>query len=384
MPAAWGQATRSSTGASVLQSVHTLDPEVSGGLGDALSSFYASLRQLSQNASDPSLRQAAVGSARSLAMAFNRTRQELEDARSGTDARIAADVSEVNDLARSVASLNAQVRAGRASGAEPNDLLDARQKAVDRLAELTGATPVTTSEGDQSVFLAGGAALVTGVHASTLTATADITNGGHLALAVVNGTVTQAVSPGGDIGGLLDARDGALRDAVTSVDQLAWDLAGALNAVHQGGQGLDGSTGNALFDRGAAVAGAAGRLVVSAAVLADSRALATAAVGGGSGDARNALLLVGTEATALTGGLDAGASLSQLTAAFGSATRTLQASADADASMKENLQAMRESTSGVSIDEELIEMQKAQRAYQAISKVIQTSSDMFDTLLQLK
>jgi len=50
----------------------------------------------------------------------------------------------------------------------------------------------------------------------------------------------------------------------------------------------------------------------------------------------------------------------------------------------DDLETMREAISGVSIDEELIALQKAQRGYEAMSKVIQASSDLFDTLLQLK
>jgi flagellar hook-associated protein 1 FlgK len=384
IPGAYGQAARSSAGAKALEAVHALDPEAAGGLGDALSGFYTALRQLSQNASDPGLREAAVGASRALALAFNRTRQGLEDARTGVDAKLAGAVSEVNGLAQSVAALNRDIRAARAGSGEPNDLLDARQKAVDRLAELTGASPVPTSEGDVSLFLPGGAALVTSMTANMLSAAPDAGNDGHLALRLSVGGADVSAAPGGELGGLLDARDGALRAAVAGVDTLAYDLAGEVNAAHRGGVDLSGAAGLDLFDPVGAAGGAAARIAVNASISADARLLAAASAGGGPGDGRNALALVATESRQLSGGLDASGALAQVTSAFGAAASRLAAAAQMDLSLRDNLAAMRESYSGVSIDEELIEMQKAQRAYQAITKVIQTSSEMFETLLQLK
>ena len=113
-----------------------------GNLGDSLSNFYAALRASAQSPADAGLRQAAVTASRSLALGFQRTRGGLEEARAGVDAQLAGTVVEVNGLAQQVADLNGQVRTARVGGAEPNDLLDARQKAVDRLAELTGVAPV--------------------------------------------------------------------------------------------------------------------------------------------------------------------------------------------------------------------------------------------------
>jgi flagellar hook-associated protein 1 FlgK len=386
IPGYLGQASRSSTGAATLEAVSALDPEAAGGLGDALSAFYASLRQLSQNAADPGLRQAVVGAANGLALSFRRTRAGLEDARTASDAKLQGAVAEVNDLARAVAGLNAQIRSAHAAGGEPNDLLDARQKAVDRLAELTGAAPVPTSEGDLSVFLPGGAALVSSIHASVLSTVADPSNGGHLALrlAPAGGAAQPVAAAGGELGGLLDARDGALRAAVDGVDALAFGLGGAVNFAHARGVGLDGSTGDDLFAVGVQ-SGAAARMAVSATVAQDPRRLAAASSATARpDDGSNALALVATEEQAVSGGLDAFGALAKVTADFGTAARGLAAAASQDAGLRDHLLSMREAASGVSIDEELLEMQKAQRAFEAITKVIQASQEMFDTLLQLK
>jgi len=49
-----------------------------------------------------------------------------------------------------------------------------------------------------------------------------------------------------------------------------------------------------------------------------------------------------------------------------------------------NLQDMRDSVSGVNLDEELTELLKIQRAYEANSKIISVADDMLQTLLQVQ
>lgn len=391
LPALLGSAARSSTQSAALQAVSALDPEAAGGVGDALAGFWSALRAASQSPADMGLRQAAVAATRTLGLAFQTTRGALEAARTGVDAKLTGDTQEVNDLAAQVARLNGQIRSDRASGGEPNDLLDARQKAVDRLAELTGVTPVPTSEGDVSLFLPGGSALVSGLMASTLATAPDAANDGHLQVRLIGagGAAQVFTGLGGELGGAIDARDGALKAAVTGLDELAHGLATAVNTQHRAGYGSAATTGVNLFSVSATAAGAARSLDVDATVLADPRRLAaatstTSVTSAPAGDANNLVRLLALETAAVSGGLDAAGALGKITSDFGLAASHAEAASSQDAALRDNLANLRESVSGVSIDEEMIEMQKAQRAFEAISKVLAASSAMFDTLLQLK
>jgi len=387
IPAAIGSAARSAAESEALAALHALDPGAAGGLGASIGGFYAALRGLSQNAGDAGLRTTALGAARSLAHAFNRAAGSIEQTRSALDARLGGLVSEVNTEARAVAELNAEVNAARAAGAEPNDLLDMRQVHLDKLAELVGATQVPTSEGDVNLVLPGGVVLVAGRRAGVLSAAPDPGNGGHLAVSLraVDGSGPSrlaASSFSGAVAGVLEARDGALASAASAVDQLAFDLAASVNAVHAAGFGLDGVSGRPLFDAGAAAAGAAGRI---AAALADPRQLAAASSAAAlPGDARNAQALVATESAALSGGKDPQATLSSIISDFGAEAQRSAAYASQDAAIRDNLLHLRESISGVSIDEELVAMQRAQRGFEAITRVIRTADEMLQVLMQLR
>lgn len=390
LPGAFSARARSSAESEALASVSALDPDAAGGLSSALGDFYASLRGVAQNPGDLNLRQGAVSAARKLALAFNRSAAALETARTGIDAKLGGVMDEANRAASAVADLNRQIRLARATGAEPNDLLDARQRALDTLARLVGGTPVPDGGGDVHVILPGGGGLVSGDRAARLSLAADPANGGHLAvyLTPVDGSAATAVPAsalGGTVGGLLEARDGALKTALGGLDQLAFDLASRWNEVHQAGFGLDGQSGRVLFAAPSGVDGAARRLAVDPGMIADPRRLAAAgAAEAVPGDATNLYRLIATEAEAVSGGLTPGQALSQVISQFGASAARARSVAEHDEGILGHLETMRESVSGVSIDEELVNLTKAQRAFEAVMKVIATADEMLETLMKLK
>jgi flagellar hook-associated protein 1 FlgK len=390
IPAALGNQARSSSEADSLQSLSVLDPTTPGGLPVSMSQFYAAMRALSQNPGDSNLRQAAVSATQALATSFNRTSRAVETARAGVDAALPSNLEEANRAAADVAKLNQDINAARANGHEPNDLLDARQASMDKLATLVGASPILDGHGSVTIVLPGGTTLVSGVTASKLTAVGDGNNGGHLAvyLAPGDGSPPRAVPAngvGGKVGGLLDARDGALKDAGTQIDTLAFDVANQINTVHQAGFALDGSTGHNLFAVTATATGAASRLAVDPDVKGNPSLLAAAASAAGTpGDATNLNALVGSESGALSNGLDASSTVASIISHYGASAAAAKNFSEQDGAILSNLQNMRESVSGVSIDEELVRLTQSQRAYEATMKVITTADDMLNTLLQLR
>ena len=94
--------------------------------------------------------------------------------------------------------------------------------------------------------------------------------------------------------------------------------------------------------------------------------------------------MIATEQTALAGGSDPETSFSNIVAGFGGAAQRAKAMSDQDGALLDNLTNLRESTSGVSLDEEMVNLTSAQRAFEAVSKVITTADSMLDTLMSLK
>lgn len=386
LPVAMGNERRSTTEANLLKGVSALNPDA--GLSDALSNFYGQLRALAQNPGSPNIREAVVGAATRLAVSFNQTAIGLDAARAGVDARIEGQLPGLNESLQQIARLNAQISQASIGGVRPNDLLDARQKLVDQVAQTTGAVVVANDAGDANLTLPSGVSLVQADRASTFSARPDPSNGGRLALWITTPSATSPVQlarpPGGELGGMFAARDGAMLNAQTRVDQLAFDFGNAINAVAQTGFALDGSTGRSVFTVQATATGAARTIAIDPAVAANVSLLPAAGAPGAPGDGTIAQALVNTENQALSGGRSAEAELASLTANYGATTARVTAESEGDQAVLNNLSSLRQAVSGVSIDEELVNMQRSQRAYEAVSRVIKTADQMLETLLSLR
>jgi flagellar hook-associated protein 1 FlgK len=155
--------------------------------------------------------------------------------------------------------------------------------------------------------------------------------------------------------------------------------------VHRAGVGLDGVGGRNLFQEPMEVQDAARNMALASDVADQPRALAAGLEAGLPGDNRNALALsrVSTDRI-LTGGLSITDTISGLVGYAGGVVQTASTRESFASGALEQIQALRDSVSGVSSDEEMVDLMKFQRAYQASLRVIQTADEMYGDLLALR
>ncbi|MET0386132.1 MAG: flagellar hook-associated protein FlgK [Polyangiales bacterium] len=361
-----------------------------GSIGEALDAFDTALTDLTSNPSSTAVRSVILASADGLGKAFHRAADALAGARTDANGRITSQVSDVNGQLDQIGSLNTQISQARNAGQEPGDLEDRRDALIRQVADAVPITTEPEANGTVTVMMAGARTLV-GAEGDVhhLIASPDATSG-EVRIRRETAGVLEDIShffTSGSIGGTIAARDGALSDAQNSLDQLAFDVGNAYNTAHAAGNGLDGATGRNLFTPATTVAGAAANFGVSSDVQGQPANLA-AGQGTASlpGDNRNALALLAVRDQKLAQGGTATAqqAFSAMVAAGGAASRSAQDESDHAGAALSQIEALRESASGVSTDEEMMNLMKYQRAYQASLRVIETADAMLSNLLNMR
>jgi flagellar hook-associated protein 1 FlgK len=69
---------------------------------------------------------------------------------------------------------------------------------------------------------------------------------------------------------------------------------------------------------------------------------------------------------------------------LGIAAQTANRENDAKETLKDQIETLRAQVSGVSMDEELVNLMKFQRGFEAASRLVQLTDEMFQTLLSIK
>ncbi|WP_307942242.1 flagellar hook-associated protein FlgK [Pseudomonas mosselii] len=219
------------------------------GISSVLTAFFSALQTASAKPSDVASRQLLLTQAQTLSNRFNAISSQMSKQNDSINSQLDTLSGQVNKLTSSIADLNKQITQLSASGASPNNLLDARSEAVRQLNELVGVT-VQERDGNYDVYLGNGQSLVTGNRANTLTAVPSAADQSQYSLQInyptFSSDVTSVVT-GGQIGGLLRYRNDVLTPSMNELGRVALVVADSINS--QLGQGLDANAqfGSALF-----------------------------------------------------------------------------------------------------------------------------------------
>ncbi len=335
---------------------------------DKLATLFASLDQLASAPGDKTPRDSVISALGGVIDSLHGAASAVATAKGDADQQVGTLSTQASSLAAQLAAANAAAQSGDPTA------LDNRDKLATQLAGLVGGSARVDPDGQIRFVLDGGAVLVDGTHAATMTTQKDPTTGLSNVLVSDGGgsaprDVTAQLS-GGQLGGAP-----ALRGQITAVgagyDQLATDLASSMNAVSTANAAPDGTTGHALFAP-----------TTSAATLAldpnlTSATLASAAPGAGPGDNTGALALFDVgNAKAATGGTRTltDASLDVL-AGLGQQSADAKTAAATDQTVSDHLSDLRDSLAGVDVNEEQTNLSRYESSVSALVKFVSTIND---------
>jgi flagellar hook-associated protein 1 FlgK len=319
------------------------------GIAARLNSFWGSWADLANAPESGAARQALVEDARTLTSAVNSLDgglQTVADQSAAELSALTASGGELHQMSRELAGLNAAIRDAQAVGGQPNDLLDRRDLLLDKLSGLAQVSVSGDGAGSIRITLGGAAAPL--VDGSTLT-----------------WPPPAMTSPGGKIGALMELSSptGTIASYRSDLATFAQTLTTQVNAIYQPAAGVD----FLAYDAATAT------LSLNPAVTAAS----VRAGAGASGDNSAARALAELRGTA--GGPDD--LYARLVTRIGTQVADARRGTLNATALSNSIEDRRQSTAGVSLDEEMTNLIRFQRGYQAAARAMSTTDEMLDTLI---
>ncbi len=386
----------------VLQQIEPTFNEVAqDGLGAAISDFYSSWQDLSLNPTGASERQAVLSKAQIMADQFHNVSGTLNDAMVAQNESLPSQLDSINTTLENIAQLNSQIRSTELVSGNANEMRDQRDYLVRQLAGSMAINYTENSDGTTSVNYTdstGSYSLVDPYGTPPAATFAAVAKGTLLPdgttprydvqIAAAGGRNTAIIAPvTGELGATIVARDVTLQGYLDQVNTLANTMingdgtSNGINAQHQAGFDVNGTAGLAFFTV------TAGSEAASIALNTNLTASKIAASGSATvaGDNSNAVLLaqLQNKTYSTLGNASVSNGYNALVSQVGVDVNSAKSTASNDDAFLKQLTTLRDSNSGVSLDEELTDLIKYQRSYQASAKLISTASDMMDTVINM-
>jgi flagellar hook-associated protein 1 FlgK len=344
------------------------------GIGSGLNDFFSSFQELSTSPTDAGAKQVLLQKAGDLVSQFNVADGRLASLQSDITTQVENDVNTVNGILQDIASLNTQIQRVEISSPDGAvDLRDQRQAKLEELGQYINftATEVPGSHGQIEV--------TTYDDASNSVALVDKASASIIDFDGTNFTTgTPPVTLGlqsGSLQGQLSVRDGAIQQLRDDIQATASQLAIAVNQAYNP-TGLTGDFFQIPPSNG----------IIALDPTLNFNTLKTTDTGdAGGNELALAVAQLATKQFSTSGGdvIDGTITgyFAKTVSGFGESLASASARVDDETILQQAVKTQRDSVSGVSQDEELTDLMKYQRAFQANSKVINIIDSLLDVVV---
>ncbi|NOZ06876.1 MAG: flagellar hook-associated protein FlgK [Chloroflexi bacterium] len=343
------------------------------GVAAALDQFWSAWQDLASNPESLAARETVIQDSKNLTTLFHTFHSQLANQQKDIDHQLSSYVQKVNESASELARLNTIIAKVESIGDHPNDLLDRRDMILDRLAEIVDIQ-YAIGENDATTVAIGGHSLVMGSQSVKLQVGPDPANN-NLSKLTWADDGSQASISDGEMAGVIHVRDSVIPDLQSKLDTLAQSLISAVNTVHNAGYALDGTTTGLDFLQGTGAN--------DIAVAFDDPALIGAAGNASSiGDGNQALAISALHEQTIVGGQATAAdSFRTLITSLGLDTQHAQTMVQNRSLLVDHLKQNKESQSGVSLDEEAVNLIRFQRGFQAAARAMNVVDEMLNQIV---
>ncbi len=244
----------------LLRQIETIQNEFSDvDLSTRLSEFFNAWSQLANNPQDLSLRTLVLQEASTLSNYISDMRSELGTLRTQADQAAATAAEHANDLCDQIADLNRRIALQEGTTGSAAALRDQRDGVLQELAQYIDVSTIEQSNGAIDVY-AGSIPIVLGtVNRGIELKTDEVDGTSQISLVLASDQSPLDISSG-QVGAIVQFRQGDLQDALDTLDTFAGQLIYQVNRLHSQGQGLEGfsdvSSGYQVLDSTAALSDA--------------------------------------------------------------------------------------------------------------------------------
>lgn len=349
------------------------EPEGSG-LANVMSEFWNAWNDLANDPESQSYRTVVRSRGILLARTFNRIHQSFKTLQQDVSNDIQEKVLQINQYISQIAKINNQIGI-RAS----NDLLDERDVLITNLSRLLNIE-IRENQDKNVTISTGGQILVTGTTVNSIAVSTESVKGNLSTRLFIEGSDRQLDITTGELGSLVSMQNTYIPDQIEKINLLAKTVTERVNALHQSGYNLDGTTGINFFKSGVTQAD---EMEISTEIDSDPTLIATASVPGEPGDGSIAQALFDLQSDTVINQQSFSNFYNMVVSQVGNDVKEASFLKSSEEKLVQSLQNQRDSVTGVSLDEEMTKLVEYERAYQAAARMIASADEMIQTILNL-
>lgn len=374
----------------ILKQIEAVISEPSeNGLSSFITEFFNAWDNLSTNPNSQQLRLNVIQKAQQLSVRFKDTIDGFNEIQYMLQQEAYVQANTINDYLKNIYELNQKIYDAEARGTKASELKDERDAIIDKLSKIVNITVQKTEHGSVSVNVGG----IFGADQTNYNQFEVKLIDGQLRLAVKNDSKNFAFVNAGELNAISDLYSNKIPSYKSAYENLASNFVKQVNDIHKQGYTLNigGTTFTGIPFFGEIGAGGEivnafvdGQIKINSSILSDPKYIAVSA-NGNEGDNSIALQIAELSKTKIPelGNQTFSENYTSILNSIAQEKVIADNSTVSNELIVQNLNSQKQSYSGVSIDEEMTNVMKYQRSYEAAAKLIKISDEILNTIINL-